>query len=62
MLLPARKIKMRKIRQTSPKPSKKSVSVELAKVLHQQALELWQPPTPSPMEQIIRGLESNSND
>lgn len=47
---------MRKIRQTPPKPSNKSVSVELAKVLHQQALELWQPPEPSPMEQIIRGL------
>jgi hypothetical protein len=59
MRLFPRKIKMRKIRQTPPKVS---VSVELAKVLHQQALELWQPPKPSPMEQIIRGLKSNSND
>jgi len=39
-----------------------AISLELAEVLHQQALELWQPPTPSPMEQIIRGLKSNSND
>lgn len=53
---------MIKIRQTLPKLAKASVSVELAKVLHQQALELWQPPKPSPMEQIIRGLKSNSND
>lgn len=62
MLLLARKIKMRKIRPTCPKPAKASVSVELAKVLHQQALELWQPPKPSPMEQIIRGLKDHSND
>jgi hypothetical protein len=57
-----RRIKMRKIRQTPRKPPKTSVSVELAKVLHQQALELWQPPTPSPMEQIIRGLKDDSNE
>jgi len=44
------------------KPSKTSVSVELAKVLHQQALELWQPQKPGPMEQIIRGLKDDSND
>lgn len=53
---------MIKIRQTLPKLAKASVSVELAKVLHQQALELWQPPKPSPMEQIIRSLKGNNND
>jgi len=39
-----------------------TISPKLAEVLHQQALELWQPPTPSPMELIIRGLKSNHNE
>jgi len=54
MRLPARKIKMRKIRQKLRK--RLTISPKLAEVLHQQALELWQPPTPSPMEQLLRSL------
>jgi hypothetical protein len=48
------------MKKKSPKLVKKPPVVirSLAKAIHQQAMELWQPDTPSSMERLIRGLGS----
>ncbi len=55
------------MKKKSPKSQKKNLKMSvikdpsLAKAIHQQAMELWRPDTPSSMERLIRGLGSTKD-